>query len=87
MRTRYAATLPAARASRGLHRLPKIFLLTKPHFVTVLLKAGADPNIADAHGDTCLHDAVRTNYKKEVLQAIIDNGADMNEQTRTTGQH
>ena len=34
MRTRYAATLPAARASRGLHRLPKIFLLTKPHFVT-----------------------------------------------------
>ena len=46
--------------------------------INVLLKAGADPNIADAHGDTCLHDAVRTNYKKEVLQAIIDNGADMN---------
>ena len=45
--------------------------------INVLLKAGADPNIADAQGDTCLHHTVRTNYKKEVLQAITDHGADL----------
>ena len=46
--------------------------------ITVLLKAGADPNIADADGDICLHDAVRRDNSKEVIQAIIDHGADVN---------
>ena len=50
--------------------------------ITVLLKAGADPNIADADGDICLHDAVRRDNSKEVIQAIIDHGADVNATNR-----
>ena len=46
--------------------------------INVLLNAGADPNIADAHGDTCLHTAVTHECSREVLQAIIDHGVDVN---------
>ena len=46
--------------------------------VNVLLNAGADPNIADDYGETCLHDAVRGGYSKKILQAIINYGADVN---------
>ena len=38
--------------------------------IKVLLNAGADPNIADADGDTCLYIAVKQRCSKEVLQAI-----------------
>ena len=49
------------------------------HTINVLLNAGADPNIADnADGDTCLHMAVSQKCSKEVLQAIIDHGGDVN---------
>ena len=44
----------------------------------VLLNAGADPNIADADGKTSLHHVIRGKYNKKVLQALIDNGADVN---------
>ena len=46
--------------------------------VKVLLKAGADPKIADAQGYTCLHTAVLKSCSKEILQTIIDHGADVN---------
>ena len=47
--------------------------------INVLLNAHADPNIADeVCGNTCLHDAVRSNCSIEVLQAIIDHGANVN---------
>ena len=46
--------------------------------INILLDAGADPNITDADGDTCLHIAVTQECSKEVLQAIIDHGVDMN---------
>ena len=46
--------------------------------INVLLKAGADPNIADVNGETCLYDVVRGACNKEVLQGIIDHGADVN---------
>ena len=47
--------------------------------INVLLNASADPNIIDeTDGDTCLHDAVRAKCSREVLQAIIDHGADVN---------
>ena len=49
------------------------------HAINVLLNAGADPNIADdTDGDTCLHMAVRQGCSIEVIQAIIDHGADVN---------
>ena len=46
--------------------------------INELLNAGGKPNIADIHGDTCLHNAVRKGCRKEVLQAIIDHNADVN---------
>ena len=45
--------------------------------INVLLAAGADPNISDADGYTCLHDAVDVRCNKETLQAIIDHGANI----------
>ena len=46
--------------------------------IHVLLKAGADTNIVNSNGETCLSDAVDGHCSKEVLQAIIDHGADVN---------
>ena len=46
--------------------------------ISVLLNAGADPNIAHADGDTCLHGAVRKRCSKEVLETIVNHGADVN---------
>ena len=46
--------------------------------ITVLLNARANPNITDADGDTCLHVAAIKECSKEVLQAIIDHGVDVN---------
>ena len=44
----------------------------------VLLNAGADPHIADSNGNTCMHHAIVGGCSKEVLQVIIDHGADVN---------
>ena len=47
--------------------------------INVLLNASADLNITDdTFGDTCLHTAVREECSREVLQAIIDHGAEVN---------
>ena len=46
--------------------------------MNILLNAGADPNIADAGGHTCLHFVVHGHCRKEVLQALIDHGAEVN---------
>ena len=46
--------------------------------INVLLNAGADPSIADADGDTWLHQAVRGGCSKEVLETLISHGADVN---------
>ena len=46
--------------------------------IHLLLKAGADPNIADTSGATSIHHAVVGGCSKETLQFIIDNGADVN---------
>ena len=46
--------------------------------ITILLKAGSDTNIEDKDGDTCLMHAVAGDFSKEVLQAMIDHGADVN---------
>ena len=46
--------------------------------INVLLNAGADPNIPDSDGDTCLHYAAKNSLDPEVLQAIISRGVDVN---------
>ena len=50
----------------------------KKDAIDVLLSDGADPNIADADGDTCLHYAARNYRSTEVLQAILSHGIDVN---------
>ena len=46
--------------------------------VKVLLSAGADRTIKDAIGDTWIHYAVRGDCSKDILQCVIDQGADVN---------
>ena len=46
--------------------------------MNMLLSAGADRTIKDANGDTWIHYAAHGNCTKEVLQSIIDLGADVN---------
>ena len=46
--------------------------------MNVLINAGANKTIETAYGDTWLHCAVHGNCSKEVLQAVIDLGADVN---------
>ena len=46
--------------------------------INVLLSAGADRTIEDAYGDTWIHYAIHGDCSKEVLQSIIDQGADVN---------
>ena len=45
--------------------------------VYVLLKATADPNIADEEGYSCIFAAVDGRCSKETLQALIDHGANI----------
>ena len=46
--------------------------------MSILLNAGADPNIADVDSNTCLHVAAHERCCKEVLQALINHGAEVN---------
>ena len=46
--------------------------------INVLLSAGADRTIKDVVGNTWIHYAVHGDCSKEVLQSIIDHGADVN---------
>ena len=48
------------------------------NIINALHNAGADPNIADTNGDTCLHKAVTQSLSKAILQGIIDLGAELN---------
>ena len=43
-----------------------------------LLRAGADPNIVDEAGETCLHTAIRGKCSRKHLEALITHGADVN---------
>ena len=44
-------------------------------FVKILLDTGADPNIADKYGDSCLHAAMYGCCRTETIQEILDHGA------------
>ena len=46
--------------------------------VNMLLRAGTDPNAADADGYKCLHQAIVGGCSKEIIQRIIDHGGDVN---------
>ena len=50
--------------------------------INILLNAGADPNIADNDGYTCLHYAADRDCSKEAFQAIITHGPDVNERNK-----
>ena len=49
----------------------------KVNVIKALLACGAEPKTASDDGDTCLHNVVKIGCSKEVLQAIIDHGADV----------
>ena len=53
--------------------------------INVLLRAGADPNITDDHDDTCLHHSLYGDCSKEVIEAIIKHGADVNTTNKING--
>ena len=53
--------------------------------IDVLLNAGANVNVVDVIGETCLHAAVRGHCSKEVLQALIDHGVDVNVRNKKSG--
>ena len=46
--------------------------------INILLNAGADPNIPDCKGATCIHHAVIKGCSKDVLETIMNHGADVN---------
>ena len=46
--------------------------------INVLLRAGADPNITDANGNTVLHHTVHSDSSTEILEVLINHGADVN---------
>ena len=46
--------------------------------INVLLNAGADPNIIDGVGATCIYHAVLAGCNKDVLETIVNHGADVN---------
>ena len=46
--------------------------------MSILLNANADPNIAYADGDACLHQAVAAYCSNETVQEIIDYGGEVN---------
>ena len=47
-------------------------------FVKILLDAGANPNIADKNGESCLHAAVYGRCSAETIQNLINHGAHVN---------
>ena len=46
--------------------------------INVLLNVGADPTIGDIDGNTCLYEAIGQGCTKEVIEEIINHGADVN---------
>ena len=46
--------------------------------INELLRAGADPNLVDEAGETCLHTAIRSKCSRKHLKALITHGADVN---------
>ena len=68
----------ATSRNNATSRIMKAYFWHKIDGINVLLNAGADPNIADANGDTCLHYAAGLHSCTELLQAIISHGVDVN---------
>ena len=50
--------------------------------ICVLLHTGADPNIVDGNGNTLLHYTVHGHCRREVVQATVESGVDVNAQIR-----
>ena len=51
--------------------------------VNVLLNAGADTSIVDAHSDTCLHKLLQKDCDQETLHLLLDHGAPVNVPNRS----
>ena len=67
-----------ATSKRKVTALMTACQMSNSNVINVLLNAGANPNIVDVDGFTCLHYAVHYGFSKEVFQAIIDHRADVN---------
>ncbi len=53
-----------------------------PHCATLLLQAGADPNIEDRNGTTALHIAAQIGTKPEVMRSLLKKGAHVNKKDK-----
>lgn len=54
--------------------------------VKVLLKAGADVNVADSYGTTPLHNAVGTSQNAEIAALLLEAGADVHAKQSGCGE-
>ena len=62
----------------GVAALRLTYQMGNEDTINELLRAGADPNIVDEAGETCLHTAIRSKCSEKHLEALITHGADVN---------
>lgn len=71
-------TLVNALDEHGLSALHTAVQMSNIHALQLLLQAGADPNIRDIQGMTVLYFAISINASTEVVQELIEAGANSN---------
>jgi ankyrin repeat protein len=56
---------------------PLFYMVSKPAGISILIQRNADPNIQASDGDTALHCLMMDTEDTEIVQHLLDNGADI----------